>query len=126
MSGVEGWIEQAKYDFDTASAMFDSGRYLYVVFCCQQAIEKTLKAIIAKKSGAFPPKIHNLPRLAELAGIVMEPQHASFVGELSGYYVQTRYPEEIEMLGRDMDITTAQEIVHKTQEVMQWLFSLIK
>lgn len=126
MSSVGGWIERAKYDLDTATAMFDSGRYLYVVFCCQQAIEKTLKAIIVKNSGEFPPKIHNLPRLAELAGIVMEPQYISFIGELSGYYVQTRYPEEIEMLSRDMDMDTAREIVIKTQETMQWLFSLIQ
>ena len=126
MSSVGGWIERAKYDLDTATAMFDSGRYLYVVFCCQQAIEKTLKAIIVKNSGEFPPKIHNLPRLAELAGIVMEPQYTSFIGELSGYYVQTRYPEEIEMLSRDMDMDTAREIVIKTQEAMQWLFSLIQ
>ncbi len=126
MSSVGGWIERAKYDLDTATAMFDSGRYLYVVFCCQQAIEKTLKAIIVKNSGEFPPKIHNLLRLAELAGIVMEPQYTSFIGELSGYYVQTRYPEEIEMLSRDMDMDTAREIVIKTQETMQWLFSLIQ
>lgn len=56
----------------------------------------------------------------------MEPQYISFIGELSGYYVQTRYPEEIEMLSRDMDMDTAREIVIKTQETMQWLFSLIQ
>jgi hypothetical protein len=28
----ERWMEQARYDLDTARAMFDSGRYLYVHF----------------------------------------------------------------------------------------------
>lgn len=46
-SASQQWMEQARYDLDTARAMFDSGRYLYVLFCCQQAVEKALKAIIA-------------------------------------------------------------------------------
>jgi HEPN domain-containing protein len=45
-SASKHWTEQARYDLDTARAMFDSGRYLYVLFCCQQAVEKALKAII--------------------------------------------------------------------------------
>lgn len=37
------WAERAQYDLDTADAMFKAGRYLYVLFCCQQAVEKVLK-----------------------------------------------------------------------------------
>ncbi len=49
------WFEQAEYDLDTALAMLESGRYLYVLFCCQQAIEKGLKAVIVEQTGNFPP-----------------------------------------------------------------------
>lgn len=59
------WAEQARYDLDTAGAMLSSGRYLYVVFCCQQAVEKALKALIVVRTGEMPPRLHNLPRLAE-------------------------------------------------------------
>jgi HEPN domain-containing protein len=34
------WAKRAQYDLDTADAMFETGRYLYVLFCCQQAVEK--------------------------------------------------------------------------------------
>lgn len=37
------WEEIATYDLETAEAMLASGRYLYVVFMCQQAIEKLMK-----------------------------------------------------------------------------------
>lgn len=40
---VQKWVEQARYDLETARAMLDSGRYVYVVFCCQQAVEKMIK-----------------------------------------------------------------------------------
>ena len=34
------WEDIAEYDLVTAEAMLFSGRYLYVVFMCQQAVEK--------------------------------------------------------------------------------------
>jgi len=36
------WIEISDYDLDTAEAMLESKRYLYVGFMCHQAIEKQL------------------------------------------------------------------------------------
>jgi HEPN domain-containing protein len=36
----EYWVDIARYDLDTADAMFKTGRWLYVAFMCQQAIEK--------------------------------------------------------------------------------------
>jgi HEPN domain-containing protein len=41
----EYWLETAQYDLDTAKAMFESGRWLYAVFMCQQAVEKLSKAL---------------------------------------------------------------------------------
>ena len=36
----EYWLKHAQYDLDTAIGMCQIGRWLYVVFMCQQAIEK--------------------------------------------------------------------------------------
>ena len=41
---VQYWLDIAKYDIDTAEAMHQTGRWLYVAFMCHQVIEKTLKA----------------------------------------------------------------------------------
>ena len=35
------WLASADYDMHTAEAMFESKRYLYVVFMCHLALEKT-------------------------------------------------------------------------------------
>lgn len=48
---VRQWVNRSKYDLETARAMQAGGRYFYVVFCCQQAVEKALKAVIICKSG---------------------------------------------------------------------------
>ena len=43
------WLERVKYDIDTAEAMYSTGRYIYAIFMCQQAIEKSLKALLVFK-----------------------------------------------------------------------------
>ena len=57
---IENWVKLADYDIKTADAMFKSHRYLYVMFTCQQAIEKILKALVTKSTKQFPPKTHDL------------------------------------------------------------------
>jgi len=121
----ERWAEQGRYDLDTARAMLDSGRFLYVLFCCQQAVEKMLKAIIAKRSEAFPPRLHNLIRLAEHAEVDLEKGQTDLMRALSGYYIQTRYPDEIVSLPRNVSPQTAQRVLKETEEMVRWLSSMI-
>lgn len=123
---VKRWVEQARYDLDTARAMSDSGRHLYVLFCCQQAVEKALKAIIIGRTGNLAPRLHNLPKLAEIADIKMDPNRESLLGELSAYYVQTRYPEEIAPLAQPVEREIAHDVLTRTEEVIEWLFSTLK
>jgi HEPN domain-containing protein len=118
------WAEQAHYDLDTARAMLEAGRYLYVVFCCQQAVEKMLKALIAQRSKELPPRIHQLVRLAEVAGLGVTDEQADLLRELSAYYFQTRYPEEVAEVGSQVKEQQAQRVLRQTQEMAQWLSSM--
>jgi len=81
---VAHWVERAEYDLETAKAMLDIGRYLYVGYMCQQAIEKLLKAIIAQQNKENLP-IHNLNRLVEIAGIrnQLSSEQYNFLAELT-------------------------------------------
>ncbi|MCX6640405.1 MAG: HEPN domain-containing protein [bacterium] len=122
---TQKWVDQGRYDLDTAAAMLDTGRYLYVLFCCQQALEKILKGIIVQRTGTFPPRIHNLLRLTEMAGLELTSVQLDFLGELSAYYIQSRYPEEIEVLGKSVSHPLAEDNLKKTQEIVSWLLSMI-
>jgi HEPN domain-containing protein len=44
------WLDIAEYDLKTAEAMFETGRWLYVVFMCQQAMEKLSKLLDEEES----------------------------------------------------------------------------
>jgi HEPN domain-containing protein len=120
------WVERAQYDLDTADAMFKAGRYLYVLFCCQQAVEKALKAVIVKRTGELPPRIHNLLRLAETAGIGSSEKQIDLLTKLSGYYIKSRYPEEIRAAGAAITQELAREVLGRTEQTVKWVLSILQ
>lgn len=64
------WWELADYDMETAKAMLETKRWLYVGFMCHQAVEKALKAYwCLKQPENDPPYRHNLFRLVQGAGL---------------------------------------------------------
>ena len=83
-----------------------------------------LKGLIVEKTRELPPRLHSLPRLAEAAGLAPDEVRADFLAVLSAYYVQSRYPEEIEASGGQVTRQIASETLRKTTETLKWLESL--
>jgi len=124
---VNHWIERAEYDLETAKAMLDSARYLYVAYTCQQAIEKIFKAIIAQQNKENLP-IHNLNRLAELAEVKnsLTSDQFDFLAELTPYCIEARYGDYKENLSEIIDREKANEIYNETKRIFTWLLQKIR
>ena len=120
---VSHWVERAEYDLETARSMLDTGRYLYVGYMCQQAVEKVLKGIIAQQNKENLP-IHNLNRLAQVAGIEndLNTEQFNFLAELTPYCIEARYGDYRESLSEIINEQRAREVYAKTQEIFQWLY----
>ncbi len=118
---ADEWVQISEYDLKTAQAMLQTGRYLYVAFCCQQAIEKRLKAIIADETATLPPKIHSLVHLAKLAGVDLPAQRSDFLEQLNTYYIEGRYADDVAKLMTQMDKKLAGRILRDTRESLSWL-----
>ena len=119
------WVEKAEYDLSAAKAMLDSRHYLYVLFCCQQAIEKLLKAIIAKQTDELPPRLHNLIRLTELADLDLTEKQLEFLRKLSEYYIKSRYPEIIRKISDTVNLQIAKKNYNKTREIYKCLLNIL-
>jgi HEPN domain-containing protein len=115
---VENWLKLAEYDLTTAEAMYNTGRYLYVAFTCQQAIEKLLKARYVQKYDKTPPYTHNIVRLInELAFTSkLDEQWLEFADSLNTYYIESRYAEKIAEISDALESTAAHNILRKTRE----------
>ena len=131
----EHWKDIAKYDLDTAEAMFRAGRYLYVVFMCQQAIEKLTKGLHVLNRGKEAPRTHNIysifkkvfdPSQKNEEFVEKEKEYAPFFAELLAYYISERYPSYREKLSHTIKPDKAEEVLKRTKEVFAWLLSLQK
>jgi len=72
----------------------------------------------------LPPRIHILIRLAEAASLDLSEDRTLFFRELSNYYIQTRYPEEIPVMQEKITEMQARQILVQTEETIQWLRSM--
>lgn len=120
-------MDRVEYDLETARAMNEAGRYLYVVFMCQQAVEKALKATLALQGKEIKP-IHKLPMLAENAGLLQEVDEETRVmfEDLSGYYLNARYKETIQALSKAIGRKEARSYLTKSERVVKWLTQKMK
>jgi HEPN domain-containing protein len=120
---VEHWLDIAEYDLETATAMQDSGRYLYTAFMCQQALEKLLKAIHIQQTGNEAPRTHNLIYLYGLLTLPDKAEYLQVMTSLNTYYIEGRYPSYKQKLSQLLDKTKTQDFLIKTQEIFKWLKS---
>jgi HEPN domain-containing protein len=89
---LQYWLRLADSDMVSAEALHKAGQVLHCLFFLQQAVEKTLKALLVKNAAAAPPRIHNLHKLAERATLVLTREQALLLKNLSRFYLETRYP----------------------------------
>lgn len=122
---VTYWIEMSDYDFDTAKAMLETKRYLYVAFMCHQTIEKILKAYWSKVLEEPPLKVHSLSRLAEKSGLDkdMSEEQKDFIDELEPLNIEARYPSYKERLMKSLTPDRCKELIEQTDKLRIWIKS---
>jgi len=115
------WLLSTEYDLKTATTLLKDKRYIYVVFMCHLAIEKTLKAILSEMFKELPPYTHNLNKLIELGNIVLPEAHQVFINKINLQSVPTRYPEDFKKLSKEFDKNIAEDYLKQTKGVIRWL-----
>ncbi len=117
------WLDIAEYDIDTAEAMYQTGRWLYVAFMCHQVIEKTLKAYWGGTQATDPPYTHNHMRLADGSGLyeLMNDEQRDFLDTITNYNIEARYPEDKEELAQALTKDFCRYIIDETKQLQQWI-----
>lgn len=118
---IQEWIEIAEYDLRTAEAMLRTGRYLYVTFMCQQAVEKILKALYVQHRGEIPPRTHNLLYVLDVLKLDIDEKEKVWLAQLNQFYLESRYPGERMALARAVDKKKAADILKQTKEIWKCL-----
>lgn len=116
---TRNWLRMVDYDLTTAKKMFKTGRYVYVIFMCHLAIEKSLKAVVCEEENRVPPKTHDLIYLANVGKIKLPVDLLDFTGMINNAGVVTRYPEDLSKLISSYPKNKTKEYLDKTQEVIK-------
>jgi len=120
---IRHWLELSAYDLDTADAMLRTGRYLYVGFMCQQAVEKAMKACYQQREGQLPPRSHNLLVLAAATGLLdqMAEEQKDLLAELEPLAIEARYPEHKQRMRQLLDEAFSATLLARTREILGWI-----
>jgi len=127
LENFEYWLDIAEYDLVTAQAMYDSGRWLYVAFMCQQAIEKLCKGLYNLYIDDDFPRIHNiryiLRKYADKLPIPITEEQYRFFDSLTAFYLEGRYPEHTQKLSELVREPEAKDILAGAKEAFTWLLA---
>lgn len=86
--------EHIRYWLDSAESLYAAGKYDWCLFISHIVVEKTLKALyVSVHPDEFPPKIHNLVRLAELSGLDTSDDVMDFLNRINDFNIEARYPD---------------------------------
>lgn len=120
---VKYWIDLSDYDLETAVAMLNSKRYLYVGFMCHQTIEKAFKAYFTKINPDSVPFSHSLSYIAKKAGFydMLDESQKDFIDIIEPLNIETRYPSHKEKLLRNLSFERCMELIQKTNDLQKWI-----
>ncbi|MCK9224001.1 MAG: HEPN domain-containing protein [Candidatus Muirbacterium halophilum] len=91
---IDYWISVAKHDLDVAIVLFESKKYDSCLFFGHLSIEKILKGLWVKNNNMdFPPKTHNLLKLANETKIDFSKEDKKFFEILNEFNIEARYPD---------------------------------
>ena len=120
---VKYWLELSDYDLDTAFAMLNSKRYLYVGFMCHQTIEKIFKAYYNSQKSDTAPYTHSLSYLAKKGTFYEEftDDQKDFIDQIEPLNIEARYPSQKERLLKSLTHEKCLELFEQTKKLQQWI-----
>lgn len=92
------------------------------LFAAHLAVEKAIKAHVAKEIRDVPPFIHNLPKLAEMTGIELTEKQRNLLADLTFYNISGRYQESV---GTPPPVSEVKRLMRQTKEMVEWLLKML-
>lgn len=90
---INYWIESSEQDFKTMTDLVNTKNYHWSLFVGHLVIEKLLKALFIQKTNQFPPMIHDLRRIGEKAGLLLNNEQVIVLDSISRFNLNARYDD---------------------------------
>jgi HEPN domain-containing protein len=119
------WIKEADEALIVAEHLFEKSDYSYALFFGHLAVEKILKALYVDLKKEHAPPIHNLPRIASLAGLSLDQEKNDVLILISSFNIEARYPDLKRSFRKRCTKEYTAEQMRVIKETFQWLKEMI-
>ena len=115
---IEYWINGASDAYRNSRNSNWKNKILHGLFFCHLALEKATKALVVKNTTEYAPKSHNLFYLLEKANVDFDEENYIFIGIISVYQLEGRYPTDNIKLPHKKECI---KYLAKTKEIVKWI-----
>jgi len=111
------WLEGSAYDLETAEAILESKRFLYVGFCCHLGVKKNLKGFLVKKLSDTAPFTHHLLVLANKCDLTstLSEDDLNFLNLFTTLNIEDGYSGYKSNLARSLNQVLCTQLLTKTK-----------
>lgn len=106
--------------------MFNSKRYSWSLFIGHLMLEKLLKAFYVKAKSDYPPYIHNLLRLAELAELKFDDIKKEPLVTITAFNINSRYDDYNLSFKQKCTPGFTSEWIENIKKMREWIKLLIR
>ncbi|WP_418314662.1 HEPN domain-containing protein [Salicibibacter kimchii] len=103
--------------------LYKSKDFHWCLFMGHLVIEKLLKAVYVSKFFSYPPRIHNLLRLAEKSNLQISEEQANELDMLTTFNINARYPDYKQSIYRKSTEAFTAKHIEKIKELRTCLHS---
>lgn len=90
---IRFWLEASDADASAMHHLHANGDNIWALFIGHIVIEKLLKAYFTKHHEGTPPLIHDLSRIAGLAGLELDPERLDILDTITTFNIRARYDD---------------------------------
>lgn len=121
---VKYWLDSAIETQQVARESYEAKHYDWAFFQWHLTIEKLLKGLIAKRDET-PPYVHDLVKLAAVAGVSVSDEQRIYLTEITTYNIDARYDDYKRAFYKKVTVVDYRETWRKRcEEVFVWLKDL--
>jgi len=122
---IQYWIESAEHDFDVVESLFENEKYDWCLFIAHLVLEKLLKGCYAKNKNDFPPRTHDLVKIAFIAGVELDDETLEFLDKVNTFNISARYPDEKLKFYKLCTKEFASHNLTRIKDIRKWLLKRI-
>jgi HEPN domain-containing protein len=117
---ADRWFEKSEDDLTAARIMRREGLHAHCAYQCQQAVEKSIKALWIDVKQADPPRIHGVGPIAVQLGA--DADLVRDINDVVGEYMASRYPDAASALPANYYTDTdSEQRLTKTEHILSWV-----